>query len=135
MLTAQTAITEMRTRNRNTLTQKVTANASGVTWYRADYELRQLRRIKEITKRTMKLLMHARTCELFVQYSRELDRWMERERILLRIPLPQAAKAPEPRRVSSSVSYTDLPRSAPDVIDEATPAAQTTSNPGPGPAS
>jgi hypothetical protein len=97
VLTAQSNITELRTRNRNSLNQKVTANVSGLNWYRADYELRQLRRIKEISKRTFKLLMHARTCESFVQFSRELDRWIERERILLRIPLPASAKVAEPK--------------------------------------
>lgn len=117
MLTAQSNIIELRTRNRNSLPQKVTANVSGLNWYRADYELRQLRKVKEVTKRTYKLLMHARTMESFVQYSKELDRWIERERILLRIPLPReqpakAAQAGNPMIDVAPVRQAEQPQGA-----------------------
>lgn len=69
---------------------KVVRNSSGLLWYRADYELRGLRACKLANKRARQGILHAADAETFAIYSRELERWIERERILLRIPLTSA---------------------------------------------
>jgi hypothetical protein len=92
--------------------------------HKADYEAYWLRKSRREVKWLAKMASHCRTFAGHCAISREIREWCERERILLRIPLPQAAKAPEPRRVSGAVSYSDVPRSGSLVMEDATPAEQ-----------
>jgi len=89
MFTAPSQIEETARSSRNSLPQKVGRNAIGVKWYRADYELRALRRVKRASNKVFAALMADVTVTELCALSRELDRWMERERILLRISLPR----------------------------------------------
>lgn len=59
-------------------------------YFRSDYELRALRDCQKARKQAVAGLESAADAATFAAYSRELDRWIERERILLRIPLPAA---------------------------------------------
>jgi hypothetical protein len=104
MLTAPSQIEETCNSSRNTLPRRSARNSIGLLHYRSDYELRSLRLVREGIKRARKGMIHAIDAATFAIYSRELDRLIERERILLRIPLPQAAKAPEPRSVRGRAS-------------------------------
>lgn len=121
----------------NSPERKLCISVRRIQLRKAGYEGESLADVAKARRIARRGMLHARDADTFVKYSRELERWIERERVLLRIPLPQAAKAPEPRRVSSSVNYTELPRSAPAVMDESTNASVNDtgvpSGPGPGP--
>jgi hypothetical protein len=95
-----------------------------MVWYRADYELHWLRKLRKQSVKIGRLMNKCRTFKGYAELSRALIDLCERERILLRIPLPQAAKAPEPRRVSGAVSYSDVPRSGSLVMEDATPTGE-----------
>lgn len=118
MITAPSQIEETCNSSRNTLPRKTARNSIGLLHYRSDYELRSLRLVREGIKRARKGMMNARDADTFAIYNREMDRLIERERILLRIPLPQATKSQERRVAAASVNYTELPRSAPAMMDE-----------------
>ncbi len=119
--------------NRNTLPRKVERNARGTVIYRSDYELRGLRKIKTLTLAAMRDFGEAKTVMERIAAGRFVIECMERERILLRIPLPASAKAPEPRRVPGQVSYNDAGRSGPLVMEDAQPSAQPITSNGPDP--
>jgi len=99
MLTAPSQIEETCNSSRNTLPRRSARNSIGLLHYRSDYELRSLRLVREGIKRARKGMMHAIDADTFSIYTRELDRLIERERILLRIPLPASAKSSEPRSI------------------------------------
>lgn len=109
MLTALAQIEETGKSDRNSLPRKTTRNSIGAVWYRADYELRSLRDVKRAKREVWKCIDAGPDAITLCTLIRELDRLIERERVLLRIPLPASAKSVEPRRVvNGSVSYTDL---------------------------
>jgi hypothetical protein len=115
-------IAELQDRNKSykSLQSASAANSTGMVWYRADYELHWLRKSRKECVKIGRLMKRCRTFKGYAELSRALLEWCERERILLRIPLPASVKAPEPRRVSgSTVNYTELPASEPAVMYEA----------------
>lgn len=139
MITAAANFGPLQNTSRKTLLRKVTNNAALQSFTRADYELRQLKRIHAASKRCFKLLMQARTADSFATFSRELDRWIERERILLRIPLPHAGSTNGEKHAKSSPTVIEAQQTSALVMHPA-PAyrvngeAQPTASPGPSPA-
>jgi hypothetical protein len=75
------------------------ANANGIVWYRADYELHWLRKLRRESVKIGRLMKRCRTFKGYAELSHALMDLCERERILLRIPLPAAAKSSEPRSI------------------------------------
>jgi len=71
--------------------------------YKADFETRNLRKIRKLSNRVCN---EAKTApvELLGMLVSAFDKLCERERILLRIPLPAAAKSSEPRTIPGRTS-------------------------------
>jgi len=104
-------------------------NATGMVWYRADYELRWLRKSRRECVKIGRLMKRCRTFKGYAELSRALLEWCERERILLHIKLP-GVEHPREQQAQSSKSptiYEVSPSTAPSVMHDA--------GPGPGPAS
>lgn len=68
------------------------ANANGIIWYRSDYELHWLRKLRKQSVKIGRLMNKCRTFAGYAALSRALVELCERERILLRIPLPKAVE-------------------------------------------
>jgi hypothetical protein len=113
---------------RKALLQRSVLNVRVSQLYRADFEARNLRKVRKLVNRVCN---EAKTApvELLASLVSAFDKLCERERVLLRIPLPQAAKAPEPRRVSGqTLNYTELPVEQPATMHDATSQDATTSS-------
>lgn len=83
--------------SKSLLPRKQTRNALGILWFRCDYELRWLRKCQRAVKRLERKMRTVREVPELIGLSKALLDWSERERILLRIPLPAASKVPEPK--------------------------------------
>jgi len=130
MLSSAAAIEETRTCNRNSLPQRVARNATGLLHYRSDFELKWLRIAKrvrlywlkafdyELPKLSGSALEIAAAIQAASTFardaSRELDRWCERERVLLQIQSPGISRGNEKKARARGVNYLDITPSAPD---------------------
>lgn len=86
--------------------------------YRADYEARGLRRVKKAADRTASEIKTA-PAELLPALVRALDVLLERERILLRIPLPRPSEpAIKPAQTAPTVYEIDRATTTPHVMNE-----------------
>lgn len=84
-------------RSKSFLPRRVSQNSAGLLIYRADYELQSLRKSRKLRNKAFEGAMQSKDADTFATYSRELERWIERERILLRIPMPRGGKETEKR--------------------------------------
>lgn len=89
MQTAPSKIVEFEKANYKSLPSRVAANAAGMMHVRADYELFWLRKSRKEVTKLARLTRKCRTFAGIAALSRELREWCEKERVLLRIPLPR----------------------------------------------
>ena len=86
---------------------------------RSNYEARRLKDAHDGAKRAKELMLRATDAPSFATYSRALDRWIERERVLLRIRLPGSEPPGAVKDVPKQpVVYTDIAPSAAHVMTE-----------------
>jgi len=117
---------------RNALLNRSVRNVRITQIHKADFEAYWLRKSRREVKWLSKLASHCRTFAGHCSISREIREWCERERILLRIPLPASAKSSEPRSIPGRTSASLVVR---EPIEAGAPVTGNggSKEPGPGP--
>lgn len=115
---------------RNLLMNNAVRNARISQIYRSDYESYWLRRSRREIKKLGRLLKHCRTFVGCVQISKEIREWCERERVLLKIPLPASQQQPngnKAHRIGESAQRGLVLDEQPKAVNEVKPANSVTS--------